>query len=85
MPRLLVRFRESEPRVLVPAIRTHIKKGTVYNGSMTKMLLKATLQLNGQNIYVPQVVNASSNGCVKRPQKNSFDHPCHPTSGRLLS
>ncbi len=50
------------------------KNGSVYSGSITKIFLYANLVSNGQNNCVPQVVCASSNGCVIKHKNQSQDH-----------
>src|SRR5690606_17638468 len=73
-PRVLNLTRLRDPRLEHIAKIKKVRKGRVYKGSMTKMVLKSSLRSSGQKSWVPQVVRESSSAWVTRAQNTSLDH-----------
>ena len=63
---------ELDKRLTKDKLIKQIKKGTVYKGSATEIVLQATLTSEkGKNSWVPYIVKQSNNGCVIKAQKNN--------------
>src|SRR5690606_33046250 len=68
----------SDPRLEHIAKIKKVRKGRVYKGSMTKMVLKSSLRSRGQKSWVPHVVRESSSAWVRKAQNTSLDQSFQP-------